>query len=58
MTKEEREFHKIFWKDFNDKCNNCTKECKQSARVKVMQCPKREKIKEEIIETKSEDIFN
>lgn len=38
MTKEER-LEKKFWKDINKLCKKCSKSCKQSSKVLVIDCP-------------------
>lgn len=51
MGKEEKEFNKVFWKDYNPKCKECKKSCKQSWKVTLVKCEMGEKNKEDKNET-------
>ena len=37
--KTNKEFETWWWKEVNDVCNGCEKECKQSNKVRVVCCP-------------------
>lgn len=41
-SQKAKQWEKEYWKDFNDQCKQCIKECKQSWKVNL-NCPKFEK---------------
>jgi len=41
--RQEKKFEKKFWGKLNEICIKCSKTCKQSAKVKILECPSFEK---------------
>ena len=41
MTESQKikEFNKVFWKDYNERCKQCEDECKQSHLAEILFCP-------------------
>ena len=48
MVKElsDKEAHKLYWQELNEKCLKCKNKCKQSSKVIQIICPKFDKIGE------------